>query len=264
MRQEQIDPNDILEWISLGPCIGAGGIIEERQKRDEAYKMLLREFVPCVVGEVMWKKKRSTKLMTNIATASDEGFIIAVFESFKDNWDDLLKNKLEKSVWNRRNKLRIAAGRDLLSKDELACSPKYSDGGAGCTEQGWKDVGILRYSELCLKAKGWRKSPHCQKIYAAVRNEYKEKEHELLAMVPKRKVDAMPDGYNDLEDSDEDEDEEKEEAGEDDQNGGSDDDDDKEDDDDDVARRSRDDAGNSLYDADEDEMELRTTPKTAV
>ena len=164
-----------MQKLLLGPVYGADD--EERKQQAKVYKLVLQEFLPCVIGEAIYKRDRGTKLVHEYSTVSDEGFVLVILENFNSTWSEMHKGKLEQSVWKRRNSDRDDKGLDLLPEDQRAVKPLYSDGGSGSNEhQGWKDEGIERFRHLCFQVKGWRMNELYKKMEERLLGEYKYRE----------------------------------------------------------------------------------------
>lgn len=194
-KQNLITRGTTLQKILLGPCHGTSD--KEKKEQEMVYRIVLQEMLPCVIGETAWKQKRGKELIMKFTKPSDEGFVLVILDNFDETWSDISEDKLERSVWKRRNRTRQTMQQPLLGEGEKAAKPKYSDGGAGATDQGWSDEGIKRFAELCLKVKKWREEKNYKAVQQRILGEYVVEEKAIKPIIPIRGKDRMSDGYND-------------------------------------------------------------------
>ena len=121
----------------------------------EAYKWTCAKFMPFVVGFKNWKRLMRTQKISQMATCSDESFLLLILENNYDRWVDEAK-------WLVVNKDK--AKEDCAPKDWAAA--KYTNSGfvkadGRCRAcQGWSSEGYLRFNELHKLVKADRRGRH--------------------------------------------------------------------------------------------------------
>lgn len=186
---------DTVSSILEGPF---GETEAEQELQEKNYRIVVQELLPCVIGETVWRGKRSSEMFHKLAKISDEGFVLVVLENFDETWSDLREDKLEKSVWKKKNK-DMGLGKELLGEDQMAARPMYSDGGAGAKNQGWTQDGLERFGDLCLKVQGWRKKSEYKRFAKKIMNQFKVHETSQQLKPAKKKSDTPAFRvYNDL------------------------------------------------------------------
>ena len=121
----------------------------------EAYKWTCAKFMPFVVGFKNWKRLMRTQKISQMATCSDESFLLLILENNYDRWVDEAK-------WLVVNKDK--AKEDRAPKDWAAA--KYTNSGfvkadGRCRAcQGWSSEGYLRFNELHKLVKADRRGRH--------------------------------------------------------------------------------------------------------
>jgi hypothetical protein len=112
-------------------------------KGGKAYEWLCTKLIPCVVGSKVWNKKKNKETLSDIATASDESFVLLTLENNFERWTS-------EALWVLNN--------DTKEPDE--CDPKdfpaskYTNSGTSKRNgrskrlQGWAREGYLRFNEL--------------------------------------------------------------------------------------------------------------------
>ena len=189
-------PGETLQKLLLGPCHGADD--EERKEQEKQYKIVFEEFMPCVIGEHIWKRDRSKKMVHDYSTVSDEGFVLLILDNFDVTWSDMSVGKLEQSVWKKRNTKLENAGKEPLEEKLKAAKPRYSDGGSGNNDhQGWKEDGHVRFRTLCLKVKEWRMQTSYKNMERTLLEHYKHNNKAITRQPVKITKDDEPVGYDD-------------------------------------------------------------------
>ena len=121
----------------------------------EPYKWMCANFMPFVVGFKNWKRLERTQKLSQIATCSDEGFLLLILENSYDRWVDEAK-------W-------LAANKDKAKEDRAPkkwAAAKYTNAGKNTANgrcrpcQGWASEGYLRFNELYKLVKVDRKGRH--------------------------------------------------------------------------------------------------------
>jgi hypothetical protein len=103
-------------------------ILEARDNYDN-FKFYCDNFLSCVVGKVLYHRKKMEVNIRKIASASDEAFVIVCLENNIDRWQaEALDPEVDK--------------KDLPER-------KYTNAPSECSKfSGWSDEGIKRYNEL--------------------------------------------------------------------------------------------------------------------
>jgi hypothetical protein len=109
----------------------------------ESYQWMCTTFVGCIVGSKTWNKRRSKERVSDIATCSDEAFLLLTVENNYSRW-------LAEAAWTARNKDKAPHDREV--KDYP--SAKYTNSGQSKRDgrskrlQGWAREGYLRFNKL--------------------------------------------------------------------------------------------------------------------
>ena len=194
-----VEPGKTLEKLLMGPCHGADD--NERKIQESQYRIVFEEFLPCVIGEHVWKRDRGKKLLQDYATVSDEGFVLLVLENFDCTWSDMSAGKLEQSVWKKRSSKRKDAGQEPLDESQKAAKPRYSDGGSGTNDhQGWKEDGHIRFRSLCLIVKSWRMQASYKSMERRLLADYKHRQATVTRRPVNLPKENEPVGYDDWDD----------------------------------------------------------------
>ena len=124
-------------------------------------------WLSCVVGENDWKKQRTKKKISEIATASDEAFALLVLENIWDEWikvpieewensrriKKMMKKTRRQWGWRKQVKTyrRVQGGRGR-------CRPgKYTKGYIAAGKyMGWTNEGMEKYNYLLKQVKADR------------------------------------------------------------------------------------------------------------
>lgn len=109
----------------------------------EPYSWLCQTLLPCVVGWKQWNKKKYKEPIRDIATCSDERFILLTLENNYDRW-------LSEAGWLVRNKDKEPD--DQEPKDfpdsQFTNSGKSKQNGRSKRLQGWAREGYLLFNDL--------------------------------------------------------------------------------------------------------------------
>jgi hypothetical protein len=154
-----------------------------KRAKPNAYFIFYDKFLPCVVGKNYWKKTVPGKLVTEIATASDEALTLLIMENSWDCW------KQEATVKQGLNMEGVKKVKTRWTSNAMSAG-KY---------EGWGSDGIPRYNTLCSEVKDDRKE---NSVFFD--NEYQRKKQEEIlrhssAYKPKSTTPVVK-SYNDLED----------------------------------------------------------------
>ena len=72
------------------------------RKNLQTMRILCDHFLPCVIGKKWWKMQiLSGRHVNNIATVSDEAFVLLVLENI---WDDMMKVNIDKYYRPKKGK----------------------------------------------------------------------------------------------------------------------------------------------------------------
>lgn len=113
------------------------------------YSIMLKHFLPAIVGNVDWRVKSREIVMSAFVTASDEAFCLLCLENAWDHWNDLSEGKEAKDKFDKQNRDLVKQGLEPQSDENLARSCLYTSGGSGLKEsQGWNQEGIDRFNHL--------------------------------------------------------------------------------------------------------------------
>ncbi len=115
----------------------AGAFLEGR-KNEECFKVVLKLFAGCVVGQTVFKRRlaKVPTLEEDLWTASDEGFLHLAIENAYDRWEDLFKCESTPPTSLIETKYTLENGRKKLT------------GGQKCNVKGWTRQGMARYNDL--------------------------------------------------------------------------------------------------------------------
>ena len=109
-----------------------------RKTNGVLYFEVCRDFLPCVVGKIAWKNKLFEKnSLQEIATSSDEAFMLLVLEN---NWDEWITDDSGGTVSGSARKGKR----------------KYTASAGSCYNRGWDSEGKLRFRELRMLVDGCR------------------------------------------------------------------------------------------------------------
>lgn len=123
----------------------------EMRNDSNAFVSFCDNFLPAVVGKAVWKNNVTSKLVSEMATPSDEAFVYLLLEN---NW-----NKWEEEARQAIAKLNKEEGVDeLLEQDEeeessqsgkSTIATEYTESNPrGGKNTGWSSEGMRRYNEL--------------------------------------------------------------------------------------------------------------------
>lgn len=143
---------------------------------DGMYTLMLRNFLPAIVGTNDWNSKSKKEVLPVFVSASDEAFCLLCLENSWDHWYDLVEGKLHKDKFDRKNRELAAEGNDPMDAGMEARGCKYTAGGSGIKEsQGWKKEGIERYNDLIDAIRTARKTDkgtaYYKKMLEAIKQE---------------------------------------------------------------------------------------------
>jgi hypothetical protein len=107
------------------------------------YEWLCSTLIPCVVGWKAWNKKRYKEPLSDIATCSDESFVLLTLENNYERW-------LGEVGWLARNKDKDPADREpkAFPDSRFTNSGKSKQNGRSRRLQGWAREGYLLFNEL--------------------------------------------------------------------------------------------------------------------
>lgn len=108
-----------------------------------SYEWLCCTFLGCIVGYKAWNKKRAKERISQIATCSDEAFLLLTLENNYQRW-------LCEAEWTERNK-----GKEPDEKEpKVFPAARYTNSGLSRKDgrsrrlQGWAREGYLHFNEL--------------------------------------------------------------------------------------------------------------------
>jgi hypothetical protein len=101
----------------------------------EDFTMFCEQFLSCVIYKQEFKKCKADKLVKDIATASDEAFVMVCFENYIDRWTDQANDPREEKV-------------DTWRKPKFTDRHKANKGSDTTDLKGWNTAGIDRFNEL--------------------------------------------------------------------------------------------------------------------
>jgi hypothetical protein len=107
------------------------------------YQWLCSALLPCVVGSKVWNKKKYKLPISDIATCSDETFVLLTLENNYDRW-------LSEAHWLERNKDKEPQDREkkTFADSRFTNSGKSKQNGRSKRLQGWAREGYLLFNEL--------------------------------------------------------------------------------------------------------------------
>jgi hypothetical protein len=140
-------------------CVGFIGEVVKREKKGETfftiqeffqlspigqpYEWLCRTLIPCVVGWKKWNKRKYKEPLSDIATCSDESFILLTLENNYERW-------LGEARWLANNKDKELAEQEPkeFPDSRFTNSGKSKQNGRSKRLQGWSREGYLLFNEL--------------------------------------------------------------------------------------------------------------------
>ena len=124
-------------------------MFHELSNEGAVYQWLCATFIKCVVGSNQWARRAHKELLSEIATESDESFVLLTLENNYERWT---------------NEFNLAAddeeGRKRLPEARYTNSGSSKKNGQGSSRRfhGWSREGYLRFNEIHAKVKKDRKS----------------------------------------------------------------------------------------------------------
>ena len=163
--------------------------LKKKRQCPEAMTIFCNEILPCVVGKINYQKKRSTTLVSQIATMSDEAFGYLFLENIWDNWtklsqEDMLKivqgkvgnaRRVEKEnadgesgngQGDRRQSVMVTGREGKWTFGKEVSSRKY---------KGWAMAGLERFNDLCDEVVHDRETEKGMEWEVAFLNDWKQK-----------------------------------------------------------------------------------------
>ena len=134
------------------PKLDIAKLCSEMRKDEEQYGLFCDMILSCIIGQMEWKKNRTTKRVSEMATVTDEAFRLLVLENSWDQWSYLLSK-----------------GRRSVNKDDtnVAMTKWMSNPCAAKKYQGWDMAGIVRFNALCANVVESRKDDGGKKFEVA-------------------------------------------------------------------------------------------------
>lgn len=112
-------------------------------KGGRPYQWICTTFIGCVVGSKAWNKKKCKERFSEVATCSDEAFLLLTLENNYQRW-------LSEAAWTRRNKALALPDRE----PKALPGARYTNSGTSKRDgrsrrlHGWAREGYLRFNEL--------------------------------------------------------------------------------------------------------------------
>ena len=127
--------------------------IRELSTAGDPYFWLCSTLIPCVVGWKVWNRRYKKETISDIATCSDEAFVILTLENNYDRW-------MAEATWLARNKDKD----DPMDQEEknfpdsrFTNSGRSKQNGRSKRLQGWAREGYLLFNALYEQVKEDRK-----------------------------------------------------------------------------------------------------------
>jgi hypothetical protein len=140
-------------------------------KDRDTMKLFLDSFVSCVVGRMRWRKETPKKIISKVATATDEAFALLVLENIWDAWKQVDPQEYVMARSKRR--------KDDEEEDDDDVEGESATNNDGTTKKGKRRKEIPgRYTKEHRNAKrfrGWGEDGHARfnQLVKLVRNDRK-------------------------------------------------------------------------------------------
>jgi hypothetical protein len=115
----------------------------ELSNSSESYNWLCNKLLPFVVGFKRWMRQYYKVLLSDIATCSDETFLLLTLENNYARWTD-------EAIWIKQNKEKLAKDQEKkqFAPARYTNSGKSQANGRSRPFQGWARDGYIRFNEL--------------------------------------------------------------------------------------------------------------------
>jgi len=162
--------------------LAKGGELKELEdykklrQNPECFKQLCDEFMPCVVGRSKWCAESYHKELSQIATATDEAWVLLVLENSWDLWKQMAE-------WESR--------KEVLPKEERKATKWTAGATSAVRYEGWGAAGLQAYNEIVDQVREDRaaRGRDFNKSFLT----YKKEEREKMRSGKKRRRDESQD-----------------------------------------------------------------------
>ena len=123
------------------------------------YHWICAKLLKCVVGSVVWNKRYYKEVLSDIATVSDESFLLLVLENNYDRWMEEADHKVHPKVAAPGDDSDDDTWKENIAPALYTNSGKSQSGGKGSNRRcgGWSRAGCLRFNVLYGMVKEDRK-----------------------------------------------------------------------------------------------------------
>ena len=109
------------------------------------FKFVCDNFLPCIVGKVIWKDEASNRPVSEFASISDEALCLLTLENYYEYWK-------AKCDWLVEEEGRKEIDYEADPKNKNAPVPKYTGCGGNEAQPkkrgGWCDEGMQRFNDI--------------------------------------------------------------------------------------------------------------------
>jgi hypothetical protein len=109
---------------------------------DETYKWVCTELMKCVVGYKMWTRRHYKETLSEIATCSDEAFLLLTLENNYAKWNDEWSWQLENRDKDKDQQSQKNWAESLYTSSESRAKRRSR------RFQGWSREGYIRFNSL--------------------------------------------------------------------------------------------------------------------
>jgi hypothetical protein len=134
--------------------------IQAMSSGGDTYNWICEKLLKCVVGSVVWNKRFYKDVVSNIATVSDESFLLLVLENNYARWMEEADYKVHPKVAAPGDDSEDETWKENIAPALYTNSGKSQTGGKGSNRRcgGWSRAGCLRFNVIYSMVKEDRKT----------------------------------------------------------------------------------------------------------
>jgi hypothetical protein len=124
------------------------------------YHWVCEKLMKCVVGRNTWRKRYYKEVLSDIATVSDESFLLLVIENNFKRWMEEVEHRAKVAVITEDNESEDETWKDTIASALYTNSGKSRANGKGSNRRcgGWSREGCMRFNDLYGRVREDRKS----------------------------------------------------------------------------------------------------------
>jgi hypothetical protein len=128
-------------------------------KNADVYGWIVSRWMRCVVGNAQWNKRYYREPLSDVATGSDEAFLLIIVENNYERWMAEVREMMEDKKSTEDEEEKDAKWRAKLPPAKFTNSGTSTKTGKASSKrfQGWSKEGYLRFNELHSQVKEDRK-----------------------------------------------------------------------------------------------------------